>query len=177
MSLIIYLDEAGDHSLQADDKDFPIFALIMIVCDFSVYATQIVPEVFQLKMDYWGHESIIPHSRDIRKCKGDFAFLMNEKERPEFYSRINKVMGCFDYKIVPVVIKKNDHKANCGSNPENPYDLALKLAIEGVLPLVENVGQEEVLIVAEARGKNEDGDLNKSFHNILVKGYQLRSRQ
>jgi hypothetical protein len=35
MALIVYLDETGDHSLELIDKDFPIFALVMLICDYE----------------------------------------------------------------------------------------------------------------------------------------------
>jgi hypothetical protein len=123
-----------------------------------------------LNMDYWGHESIILHSRDIRRCKNDFSFLIKAEVRPEFHERINKIMRFHEYSVVPVIIKKNEHKAICGSNPENPYDLALKLALEGVLPLIENAAQKDVMIIAEARGRREDAELRESFHKILIQG-------
>ena len=74
MPRIIYLDEAGDHSLEKEDKDFPVFALVMMVCDQEAYENKLVPMVNRLKFDYFGHECVIIHSRDIRKAQGDFGF-------------------------------------------------------------------------------------------------------
>ncbi len=42
MPLIAYLDETGDHSLESIDKDFPIFVLVMLICDTTSYAQKIV---------------------------------------------------------------------------------------------------------------------------------------
>jgi len=35
VALIVYLDETRNHSLELIDKDFPIFALVMLICDFG----------------------------------------------------------------------------------------------------------------------------------------------
>jgi hypothetical protein len=170
MPLIVYLDEAGDHSLAADDKNFPIFALVMLVCEFSAYAQQIVPAVFQLKMDYWGHESIILHSRDIRKCKDSFSFLLDPAQRPRFYERIIRIMLDSEYRLIPIVVRKKDHKEKHGVHAENPYDLALRLAMEQLVDLLEEVGQDRILIVAEARGKKEDAELAVAFDRTRSEG-------
>ena len=46
---VVYLDETGDHSLEREDKDFPVFALVMMVCDQDVYRDTLVPLVNRLK--------------------------------------------------------------------------------------------------------------------------------
>ncbi len=81
MPLIAYLDEAGDHALAAPDRDFPVFALSLLVVDTAAYARRIVPAVYALKLDLWGHEGVILHSRDIRKAQGPFAFLTEPGRR------------------------------------------------------------------------------------------------
>ena len=74
MTRIVYLDEAGDHSLEYEDRDFPVFALVMMVCDRQAYENTLIPMVNRLKFDYFGHECVIIHSRDIRKRRGISAF-------------------------------------------------------------------------------------------------------
>ena len=61
MPRIVYLDETGDHSLENEDKDFPVFALVMMVCDQEAYKNVLVPMVNRLKFDYFGHECVIIH--------------------------------------------------------------------------------------------------------------------
>ena len=54
MSVIVYLDESGDHSLELVDKDFPFFALAMFICEEKVYNQKISPAINQFKMDFLG---------------------------------------------------------------------------------------------------------------------------
>ena len=37
MSLVVYLDETGDHSLELIDKDFPIFAIEPMFLNKIIY--------------------------------------------------------------------------------------------------------------------------------------------
>lgn len=170
MTRIVYLDETGDHSLEKEDKDFPVFALVMMVCDQSAYEQILVPMVNRLKFDCFGHECVIIHSRDIRKAQKEFGFLTDPQKRQPFYNRINEIMASPGYDLIASVIKKQEHKERYGMNAANPYDLALTFALERLLPLLEEEGQKEVHIVAEARGKNEENELRLSFLNTVTYG-------
>lgn len=177
MSRIVYLDETGDHSLEKEDEDFPVFALVMLVCDQEAYKQTLVPMVNQLKFDYFGHECVIIHSRDIRKAQRDFGFLTDPEKRAPFYERINEIMSTPGYDLIATVIRKQEHKAKYGKNATNPYDLALTFALERLLPLLENEGQKEVFLIAEARGKREDDELRLSFFNTVTYGTDFVSAE
>lgn len=170
MPLIVYLDETGDHSLELVDRDFPVFALVMLVCDSEIYSQQIVPAFCRLKFHYFGHEAVIIHSRDIRKAQGDFGFLTDAPIRKEFYEQLNQIMSTCDYRLIASVIRKQAHKERYGVSAENPYDLALKLALERLLPLLEEAKQDQIRLIAEARGKREDNELRLSFLRTVNDG-------
>ena len=63
MAFTVYLDETGDHTLELVDKEFPIFVLVMVICDNDNYIHSIVPAIYRLKFDFFGHEGAILHSR------------------------------------------------------------------------------------------------------------------
>lgn len=177
MPHIIYLDETGDHSLEFIDKDFPVFALAMFICDTVYYNHTILPAVAQLKTDYFGHEGVILHSRDIRKAQKDFGFLTNPQKRAEFIDRINAIMRDLDYSLIVSVIKKQDHKEKYGIFANNPYDLAMMFCLERLLPFLEEVQQKQVYLIAESRGKKEDNDLRLSFFKFISQGTQYNSAE
>lgn len=170
MPKIVYLDETGDHSLEKQDDNFPLFLLTMIVCDIEHYTNQIVPNIYRLKFDYFGHEGVIIHSRDIRKAQKDFSFLLNPTMRQPFYERINQVVADANLEIIISAIKKQEHKQKYGRNAVNPYDLALEFSMERLLNLLESENEKSVVIVAEARGKKEDAELEQSFLKIISYG-------
>ena len=147
----------------------------MMVCEQEAYENKLVPMVNRLKFDYFGHECVIIHSRDIRKAQGDFGFLTDPAKRQPFYERINEIMSVPGYDLIASVIKKQDHKEKYGMQATNPYDLALTFALERLLPLLEKEGQTEAYLVAEARGKKEDDELRLSFLNIVTYGTYYNS--
>jgi len=170
MAVIVYLDEAGDHSLEIVDKEFPLFALSMFICEEVIYNQNIIPAINQLKMDYFGHESIIIHSRDIRKAQNDFGFLTDSQKREEFYNRLNRIMSEAEYSLIVTVIRKQEHREKYGIHADNPYDLAMMFSLERLLPLLEERKQNKFFLVAESRGKKEDDDLMLSFLRIVNDG-------
>ena len=106
MTLVVYLDETGDHSMELIDNDFPVFGVVMLLCDVDVYVHQIIPAVNQLKFDFFGHEGVVLHSREIRRAQGEFGFLTEPTIRPPFYERINRIMSDFDYQLIASFIRK-----------------------------------------------------------------------
>lgn len=160
--VLIYLDETGDHSLDKIDKDFPIFVLTTFLVRQSIYINEIIPKVYKLKIDNFGHEGIILHSRDIRKAKPPFEFLLNEKKRLPFLNAISDLMGTLNFKLIVSVIKKESLVKNY-IQPYNPYELALKFNLERIIVLLTQIKQKKVRLVAESRGQNEDDTLRLAF--------------
>jgi hypothetical protein len=66
--LVAYFDEVGNPVRQASDKDFPVFAVTLLVCDADCYAREIVPAIYKLKFDLFGHEGVILHSKTAMTC-------------------------------------------------------------------------------------------------------------
>ncbi|GAG48073.1 unnamed protein product, partial [marine sediment metagenome] len=170
MGILVYMDEAGDHSLELIDRDFPVFCLAFFVCEETIYVQKVVPEVIQFKLRWFGHEGVILHSRDIRKAQGDFGLLTNPDRRQAFMGGLSAIMSHSDYKLIAVAIRKQEHKERYGMRAENPYDLAMTFALERLLPLLAEARQNMVTIIAESRGKREDKELHASFLNVVNYG-------
>ena len=150
--VLVYLDETGDHSLDKIDKDFPIFVLTTLLVRQSVYINEIIPKVYQLKIDNFGHEGVILHSRDIRKAQTPFEFLMNVNKREPFLNSISELMGNLNFKLIVSVIKK-EKLIKLYTKPFNPYELALKFNLERIIALLSQLNQTKVRLVAESRGR------------------------
>ena len=86
---IVYLDETGDHTLELVDKDFPVFVLVMLVFRQEYYTSSVVPALCKMKMEMFGHEGVVFHSRDIRKRQGDFHFLNDPPRNATFIERVS----------------------------------------------------------------------------------------
>lgn len=172
MALVVYFDEVGNPTLDASDKDFPVFAIALLICEHDCYVNEIVPRVNRLKFELVGHEGVILHSRDIRKAQGDFGFLTDPAKRQPFHDRINDIMANCAYTIIAVAIRKDRHAAQY-RYPANPYDLALLFGLERLVSVLEGARQEEVVIVAEKRGEREDREVYTAFQRITTAGSEF----
>lgn len=169
MPLTVYFDEVGNPTLDPSDKDFPVLALALFICEIDCYVNQIVPRVNALKFKWFGHEGIVLHSRDIRKSQADFGLLTNPAMRLAFMADLSEVMSACDYKLLAVAIRKDEH-ARRYRYPADPYDLALTFALERLVSVLEAAHQTDVSIVAEKRGKNEDRQLHLAFQRVVTLG-------
>lgn len=160
----------GLPSLTAVDPEFPIFVLCVVVFDRDEYVGQVVPAVYELKMDIWEHEGLILHSRDIRRAQGDFIFLRDRTQRQPFYERLNAVIRAAPMQVLAVAVRKDAHLALHGGRARDPYDLALRFAFERVALLLEDAGETAVRVVAEARTPQQDDLLRLSLQRLLRRG-------
>ncbi|MBN2443510.1 MAG: DUF3800 domain-containing protein [Spirochaetales bacterium] len=162
-----FLDESGDHSLESIDKDFPVFVLALVIVERKDYVNTIIPAMGKLKVKYWNHEGINLHSSDIRKSRGDFKILFDTSIRSCFYSESNDIMTELPYKVIISAIKKDTYKLKYGERPQNPYTVALIFALMMTYEFLDYMGENTLPCIAEARGKNEDHDLERAFYKIL----------
>jgi len=167
---MVFLDEAGDHSLDPVDKDFPVFVLVFLLCEQADYTDVIVPSFTRFKIDQFGHDGAILHSRDIRKAIGDFSFLQVPERREAFHAALNQLMRNAPVHLIAIAIRKEAHKERSGSSVRNPYDLALEFGMERLKAFLDESGQRHVTLLAEARGRNEDNALRLAFLQLLKDG-------
>ena len=166
---IVFVDESGDHSLTSIDPQFPVFALSFCVVKKSDYVSSLVPAVQALKFKYWGHDAVVLHEHEIRKSKGDFAWLLtNRQKREEFYDDLNQIMVEAPIALIGSVIDKKAHVSKY-SDPWSPYELALHFCLERLHMFLRENSQEgrRIHVVFECRGKAEDDDLELTFRRIV----------
>lgn len=164
---VVYVDESGDHSLASIDPDYPVFVLALCVFHKRHYAEKIIPAVEKLKFNYFGHDSIVLHEHEIRKQKGEFAFLSHHPTRIEFMGRLSSIMDASNFILIACVVDKARLSRNEGST-SNPYHIALGICLEALREFLAEKGQDQVQthVVVECRGKKEDAELELEFRRI-----------
>ncbi len=176
---IIYVDESGDHSLTSIDPDYPIFVLAFCIAEKGDYAETIVPAFQRLKFDFFGHDMAILHAHEIRKAKGDFAFLVNAEKRKRFYKEMNQLISDAPVTLVATVIRKHELIRRY-SYPESPYNLSLRFCMERAFSFLWDARQKGKLthVVVESRGKKEDAELDLEFRRVAqnAHSWDLRFR-
>lgn len=165
---IIYADESGSPVLSADHEDYPVFVLVFLIVRKDYYATTLVPQVQLLKFDYVGHDQLILHERDIRRQSNQFAFLqVDPTVRASFIARVNDIMKGAEVDICCAIIDKTKLQGKYAS-PWSPYDLALTFCMEKAASVLWRKGERmtDVNVIFEARGANEDRQLELEFRRI-----------
>ena len=172
--LVVFADESGDHSLVEVDSEYPVFVLSLCLFDKSLYTRKIVPRFQKLKFDFFGHDTVIFHERDIRKQNDDFAILTRSEIREPFFEALNEVVRKSRFKIIASVIDKRRLKEELFQ--DNPYGLALRFCLEKCYSYVSESGNAEKTIhcIFEQRGRKEDKDLELEFLRITSGENQFR---
>ena len=165
---IAFIDECGDHSLEKIDRDFPLFLLASIVVERSVYIDQIIPAMGALKMQYWNHEGVNLHSREIRKALGPFSFMQVPDIRLRFLEQLTTLMADLPFMLFVAGIRKDCHVHKYGKDATNPYSLALEFALEQIVNFLDKMGEMELPCVVEGRGRKEDEQLQRVFHKLMT---------
>ncbi len=96
----------------------------MALCVFHKrhYAEKIIPAVEKLKFNYFGHDSVVLHENEIRKQKGEFAFLSHLPTRKAFMARLASIMEASNFVLIACVVDKTRLSRSEGAN-SNPYTL------------------------------------------------------
>lgn len=160
---IVYVDEAG-HASPEPDPAFPCFVLAFCLFEKDVYCTQVAPRLQQLKFDFFGHDMVIVHEREIRKSQGPFSILQNKSVREAFLRRLHDLVAQTEFAILHRTLAKDGRH-----RPEdNLYHLAAQFCLESLYEKLRELQQHECLthVVFERRGKKEDRLLELEFRRI-----------
>jgi hypothetical protein len=166
---IIYADESGDHGLVSVDKDYPVFVLVFLLVSKEHYLSNVVPAFQRAKLDFFGHDQVVFHERDIRKQLAPFGFLRTDAQlRTRFLNRLNRIVKDAPVELFAAVIRKDALKARY-AHPMNPYEIALLFCLERLMERLLQLGQHDkkVHVVFESRGKPEDDALELEFNRII----------
>ncbi|MBF0168555.1 MAG: DUF3800 domain-containing protein [Alphaproteobacteria bacterium] len=164
---IIYVDESGDHSLEAIDRDFPVFVLDLCIFRKDHYVQFVAPKVQDFKFTHFGHDSVVLHEREIRKQKPPFSFLQNEAKRAHFMEGLNRLIEEANVTIIATAINKTQLIQKYVA-PHNPYEIALLFCMERAFAFLKSHGQngKTTHFVVERRGRKEDDELELAFRRI-----------
>ena len=89
---IVFVDESGDHGLDAIDAGYPMFVLAFCIIKKSDYVNQLTPAIQNVKFKHFGHDNVILHERDIRKDIGDFVSLKTREKKSAFINDLTAIV-------------------------------------------------------------------------------------
>lgn len=165
---IVYVDESGDHGLKSIDPNYPIFVLAFCIFRIEDYVQSVVPAVQRFKFDWFGHDAVVLHERDIRKDQGPFAGLKSRLQKSQFMADLTRIVESAPFRIVASVIHKEKLQERYRRESPNPYEIALAFGLERVHYHLcrNNQRDRQTHIVFERRGRNEDRDLELAFRRV-----------
>ncbi len=165
---IVYVDESGDHSLTDINPEYPRFVLAFCIYPVDEYVRRVVPAVERMKFDFFGHDMVVFHEREIRKSLPPFDILRVPHVREAFMTRLEELVSRPRFGIVSTVIRKPEFRQRIGSDV-SPYHVALEFGLERVFLQLQARGQvgRRVFVVFESRGRDEDRELELEFRRIM----------
>jgi hypothetical protein len=167
---IVFADESGDHGLDHISDGFPLFALVFCVLHKEDYAGLIVPALQRLKFEFWGHDHVVLHERDIRRQDPPFGFLRTDAAlRARFLEAVNQLIVRAPMRLFAAVIDKR-RLCEKYQTPWNPYELALRLCMERLVACLikDNQAGRLVHVIFESRGRREDAELELEFRRVAA---------
>jgi hypothetical protein len=168
---IIYVDESGDANIDKIDPQYPIFVLTFWIFEKASYAAKVSPSIQRLKFKHFNHDNVVLHEHDIRKPKGQWAFLHDAQKRQAFMGDLGRMIADTPMTIIAAVIKKDELKRRY-TDPGDPYELALRFCLERTYRFLSEKGQadRQTFNLAEGRGKSENDALELVFRRIADSG-------
>lgn len=80
---VVYVDESGNYNTDTYSNEYPVFVLAFCIFHKKNYVANVVGELERFKFEYFGHDLVVLHEREIRKEIGSFQFP-NKKFKQNF---------------------------------------------------------------------------------------------
>ena len=152
-----------------------MFVMAFLLINKRHYAFDVIPQMQMLKFDFVGHDQLILHEHDLRRGKNDFAFLQVPSVRDAFMARVSEIVDAADFDLCATIIDKEKWRQKRRHLLGDPYENAVEICLESAANALVARGEAEteVTVVFEARGKNEDRQLELEFHRMVTAKFRL----
>ena len=105
------------------------------------------------------------------ECGNRPLLLLAKPNRPpQFITELSGIMERLPFTLFISAIRKQAHLELRGLTAANPYDLALEFTMEGLFHFLKEQGEQDLPIMAEARGRQEDNLLEQVFSRMMTQG-------
>jgi hypothetical protein len=170
----LYIDETGDHRYKQLDKlDRRYLGLTGILFNKEYYVNTIPQSLESLKKRFFKYDPDTPPvlvRSWIVYRKHAFGVLVNNDVRREWEDAILRLFGSLEVEIFTVVIDKKAHIERFPMETFDAYVYSLAVLLWRVRGYLNYYGINSD-IMAEARGKVEDRNIQRAFENIRSNGF------
>jgi len=175
---LIFLDESGDSKLHEDldiyknPSVYPVFTITALILKRSDYDTLLLPKILTLKRDFFGDDTVILHSNEIRRKDRAFKVFLNNDIYSQFKEKIAKVLDDSNITIVSSSIKKDKLLERSkkfdivgGYNFGNIYLRNFEFVLERIAHFL-NQNSATGKLIFETVGKNESKKIQNTLNSL-----------
>lgn len=168
----LYVDESGDHVYKQTEINSHRY-LCLLGCWFkNPDYLEFHNDLENFKRHYFHHHPdnpVILHREDMINCRGVFKILQEEKVRESVNNDLLSLIQSASFRVVAVLLDKAALRNSFGESASHPYHLGLGFLLQryaGYLNHINRIGD----VMAETRGKKEDGLLQLSYSRVYQHG-------
>jgi hypothetical protein len=163
----LFLDESGNHSLNAFESSYPVFVLGgVIVADDDLHEVEEAVRAFKLRM--LGDPGVILHTADIARNRRGFEGLAEPEVRTRFHAALDGLLRQLPISVVACAIDKPALTAEYGRLAIDPYGLSLGIVVERFCFALGGGGTGR--ITAESRNRRLDRELRNAWDLLRLNG-------
>jgi hypothetical protein len=168
----LYIDESGTHkySNSTDIKE-RYLCLLGVIISAEHNQEVLLPKWEELRSIFTEDVDFPPffHFVDVVNKRNVFSKLFNEEIKEVFNAKYIEILKSSQYVVCCVVLDKKAHNERYGTSAMHPYHYCLNVLLERYVKFLSDenaVGD----VLAEARGKREDGLLRSEFSRFYENG-------
>lgn len=168
----LYVDESGDHAFKKlEELSHRYLALLGLWVRQKDDYVALHDELEKFRRGVFGprpDDPVILHRKDIVNKRGNFYVLQDGAKEKAFNEGLLRLVQTANFRMVCIVIDKQQHQDKY-SSPMHPYHYCMTAMLQrycGWLNYKNVVGD----VMAEARGKSEDRQLENAYSNIYKSG-------
>jgi hypothetical protein len=166
---VLYLDEAGNHSLRTIEPSFPVFVLGGVIVERDYVFEVVEPRLSTLKMKYFGRDDFALHTAELIRTRGYYVVLRDHGRKQEFFDELTELMRDLEYVVVACAIRKVPYRQTQPIGTEDLYPGSLEFVVEHFCAEVGD-GTEAGLIYAERRRPDLDRELERAWDSLRRSG-------
>jgi hypothetical protein len=169
----IYIDEVGNHDLNAADNPNERFlSLTGVILESDYVRDVLIPEMDELKRQFFRRdpdEPVILHRKELVNKRCPFRALRDPTTEAAFNEALLLALARWQYTAITVVIDKREHRDRYQLWQFHPYHYCLHILLERyVLYLYYRDARGDVMV--ESRGGSEDLKLKESYGRLYGRG-------
>lgn len=168
----LYIDESGTHNYNNSDEIKERYLCLNGVIISAEHNQEFITPRWDELREIFTEDPDFPaifHLTDVMEKIGVFKKIENEDIKKSFDEKYLEILEGGEFVLCSVVLDKKEHLKKYGDTAMHPYHYCLNVLLERYVNfLLENNGRGDV--IAEVRGKKEDGKLKSEFEHFYENG-------